>query len=55
MRYHESIDYVEFPASDLEAVKVFFSRFLVGVSPIMERITAPSPTLGSMVDSIGLT
>jgi predicted enzyme related to lactoylglutathione lyase len=26
MRYHESIDYVEFPASDLKAVKVFFKQ-----------------------------
>ncbi|MEW8209075.1 MAG: VOC family protein [Candidatus Thiodiazotropha taylori] len=26
MRYHESIDYVEFPASDLEVVKVFFKQ-----------------------------
>ena len=49
MNNHEKINYVEFPAKDIEKAKAFFSRYLTGLLLTMVLNIQPSPMQASTV------
>ena len=51
MSAHEKIDYVEFPAKDIEVTKAFLLQYSAGRSLTMGLTIRLSPMQGLMVDS----